>query len=850
MILDKCPPKNKIALILILAPVLLFLFADIAASAPEDHPLLRHKSLNDEITGIVLTENGPMLVASRPIVSSTGKGPSRGVILMGRFFLKKTIRELSRQMRISFRIKNIGSDELDEREEKVLTRISSEKPVTDAVDDKILMGYGLITDLVGEPALLVSGKFSREIMQRGKAAARFISIIIMATIAIIGVCLFAWSISFFTEVFQRQAKIDALVEERAAALGEKEQFLDDLFNAIQDGVSVLNTDLTIRHVNSVITKWYPKQIPFEGKKCFKCYQNLNKPCVPCPILRSFKSGKTEMDIVPGPAGSDIEWLELYSYPLKDKTTGKITGAIEFIRNITHTKQAMAKLDKLVTAIKQASDVIVVTDTEGNIEYANPAFEKITGYSCREAVGRNPKILKSGKQDKTFYHKLWETISSGKTWEGSFINKKKDGTFYTEEATISPVRNEAGKIVNYIAVKHDITERLRLLDEKTKIEEQYHQSQKVESIGRLAGGVAHDLNNLLSPILGYGELLLNDLDPEDDSKKKVEQIVQAGLRARDLVRQLLAFSRKQTLEYKSVDLNIVIKGFEKLLRRTIREDIEIKIIPEPGICLVKADIGQIEQVIMNLAVNAQDAMPNGGKLFIKTAMAMLDENYISVHPDVQPGNYVMLAISDTGCGLDEDTRNHIFEPFFSTKGAQGTGLGLSTVYGIIKQHGGNITVYSEPNNGTTFKVYLPVSEQAADEMEIISEISARLTGTETVLVVEDNAQVRDLAQTILQHQGYIVLSAENGDQALSILSAINKPVHLLLTDVVMPGMNGKELFIRVSKKHPGLKVLFMSGYPEDIIAHRGVLEKGINFIQKPFSVQTLAAKVREVLKKKG
>ena len=326
-------------------------------------------------------------------------------------------------------------------------------------------------------------------------------------------------------------------------------------------------------------------------------------------------------------------------------------------------------------------------------------------------------------------------------------------------------------------------------------------------------------------------------------------MQAGQRARDLVHQLLAFSRKQTLEYKSVDLNIVINGFKKLLRRTIREDIEIKVILTPGIRSIKADIGQIEQVIMNLAVNAQNAMPNSGKLTIKTAMARLDENYTSLHTDVQPGNYVMLAISDTGCGLDDDTSKHIFEPFFSTKGTQGTGLGLATVYGIVKQHGGNIEVYSEPNNGTIFKVYLPLSEKAAQEMTTISKISSNLTGTETVLIVEDNAQVRDLGQTILKRQGYTVLSAENGDQALAILNATDNPVDLLLTDVVMPGMNGKELFTRVSEKHPGLKVLFMSGYTDDIIAHRGVLEKGINFIKKPFSIQTLAAKVRDVLKKR-
>ena len=815
-------------------------------SFPMDHPLLQHKSLDGEITGIVLTENGPMLVASRPIVTSVGKGPSRGAIVMGRFLLKETIRELSRETHVRFNIKNLSSLEPDEREREILSQISPGKQIIDAVDDDVLMGYGLLTDLDGHPALLVSAVLPREIMHCGKAAARLISITVLATLTLIVVCLFAWSISFLTEIFRRQTHIEALVEERTAALRAKEQFQSDLFNGIQDGISVLNPDLTIRHVNSVMNKWYPEHISLEGKKCFECYQKANKPCEHCPILRCFDSGKTEMDVVPGPAGTDIEWLEIYGYPLKDNTTGEITGVIEFVRNITRSRQAKAELDRLVMAIEQAGDVIIITNTEGILQYANPAFEQITGYPPDEAVGQNPRILKSGKQDETFYRQLWETISSGKTWEGRFINKKKDGTFYTEEATISPVRNEAGEIVNYIAVKHDITERLRLLDEKAKLEEQYHQSQKVEGIGQLAGGVAHDLNNLLSPILGYGELLLNDFSPDDVRKRKVEQIVQAGLRARDLVRQLLAFSRKQTLDYKSVDLNIVITGFEKLLRRTIREDIDIEIIPTLNIRSVKADVGQIEQVIMNLAVNAQDAMPDGGKLIIETSIARLDEDYASVHPDVQPGDYVMLTISDTGCGMDDETGKRLFEPFFSTKGEQGTGLGLATVYGIVKQHGGNIWVYSEPDKGTIFKVYLPVSDEAAQEIKTTSEISNDLAGTETVLIVEDNDQVRDLSQAILKRRSYTVLSAENGDQALEVLDALDGPVHLLLTDVVMPGMNGKELFAKIAEKHRGLKVLYMSGYTNNIIAHRGVLEEGINFIQKPFSVQALAAKVREVL----
>jgi PAS domain S-box-containing protein len=398
----------------------------------------------------------------------------------------------------------------------------------------------------------------------------------------------------------------------------------------------------------------------------------------------------------------------------------------------------------------------------------------------------------------------------------------------------------------IKLSRTLAERKRVDKERALLEEQYHQAQKVESIGRLAGGVAHDLNNLLTPILGYSEILKDDLDPSDTRRESVEEVLNAGFRARDLVRQLLAFSRKQTLEYRPMDLNIALTGFGKLLQRTIREDIEIEIIPSPDILTIMADIGQIEQVIMNLAVNAQDAMPEGGCLTIETATAELDEEYAAKHQGVKPGTYVMLGISDTGCGMDEETLDQVFEPFFSTKGELGTGLGLSTVYGIVKQHGGNIWGYSEPGKGTTFKVYLPVSGEALIEENPVESISASPKCSETILLVEDNEQVRELAHTILKRQGYTVLVAENGPEALTILTAHDGTVDLLLTDVVMPGMNGRDLFDKVTEKQPAIKGLYMSGYTDDTIAHCGVLDEGTAFIQKPFSVQTLAAKVREVL----
>ncbi|MFW6374526.1 MAG: ATP-binding protein, partial [Thermodesulfobacteriota bacterium] len=390
-------------------------------------------------------------------------------------------------------------------------------------------------------------------------------------------------------------------------------------------------------------------------------------------------------------------------------------------------------------------------------------------------------------------------------------------------------------------------------EKARLEAQVRQIRKLDSIGRLAGGVAHDLNNLLSPILGYGEMLLEDSADADPHREPVEEIVSAGRRARDLVRQLLAFSRKQTLEVKSLDLNQILKDFESLLRRTIREDVAIRMIPGPNLPPVRGDIGQLEQVIMNLAVNARDAMPDGGELTIETQAVDLDDAYAKRHPGVVPGAYVMLGVSDTGCGMDADTREKVFEPFFTTKQKdKGTGLGLATVYGIVKQHRGNIWVYSEPRMGATFKVYLPVSPEAtrADNPPAFDRAEATRTGTETVLLVEDNRQVRELAEVILKREGYTVLTADSGKAALAGLNHHDGALHLLLTDVVMPGMNGRELYEQVADRYPKVKVVYMSGYTDNVIAHRGVMDPGIHFIQKPFSVNGLAAKVRDVLDASG
>jgi two-component system cell cycle sensor histidine kinase/response regulator CckA len=520
-----------------------------------------------------------------------------------------------------------------------------------------------------------------------------------------------------------------------------------------------------------------------------------------------------------------------------------------IHDITERKRAEAEVQRLTMAIEQTGEVILVTDPEGTIQYVNPAFEAVTGYTRREAIGQTPRLLKSGKQDEAFYRDLWETIAGGRIWQGRMVNQRKDGGLYTEETTISPVKDGSGRIINFVAVKRDITEHLRNSQAQARLQEQLQQAQKMESIGRLAGGVAHDFNNMLSIIIGYGDLVYQKLHPGDPLREKVEEILKAGRRSADLTRQLLAFSRKQSLQPKVLDLNEVIRNIEKMLRRLIGEDLGLETVLSGDLPRVKVDPGQIEQVIMNLAVNARDAMPRGGKLLIETNEVELDDAYAQNHPSVAPGKYVMLALSDTGCGMEKEVLAHIFDPFFTTKEkGKGTGLGLATVYGIVKQSGGNIWAYSEPGQGSTFKIYLPVTGDQAEALAGEAAQKEPAVGGEHILVVEDEAALRGLFEAILSRLGYKVTLAANGGEALLLVEEKGLKPDLVITDVVMPGMSGSVLSGRLRRKQPDLKVLFMSGYTDNAIVHHGVLDPGTPFIQKPFTPRNLAEKVRAVLRK--
>ena len=499
------------------------------------------------------------------------------------------------------------------------------------------------------------------------------------------------------------------------------------------------------------------------------------------------------------------------------------------------QEAEEERARLAMAVEQAGESIVVTDADGAIRYVNPAFERVTGYRRNEVLGKNPRILKSGRQPDDFYRELWDALTRGQTWRGSFVNRRKDGTLFEEEAVISPVRDASGGVVNYVAVKRDVTEERRR-------EEQIRRSQRMEAVAKLAGGIAHDFNNLLTAVIGYADLLILQLPNGGPHRRHAEEIKRAGTRAANLTRQLLAFSRQQVLQPREIVLNDVLSGMEPALRGILGSQVELSILRGDRLGKVKADPSQVEQVVANLAMRARDAMPSGGKVVVETANADLDDAYARRHLFVRPGPYVMVAVSDTGPGMDAEARALLFEPFAGSSGS-GKGLDLSSVYGIVKQSEGYIWVYSEPGGGTTFKVYFPRVDGEGGVRPLPPE---RLRGSETILIVEDEAVVLDILREVLTGHGYKVLTAANGEEGLRILSSHPGPIHLLLTDVVMPMMAGPDLSDRAAALRPETRTLFISGYTEHTVIRHGVSGRGAGFLQKPFTPEAVARKVREVL----
>jgi len=506
-------------------------------------------------------------------------------------------------------------------------------------------------------------------------------------------------------------------------------------------------------------------------------------------------------------------------------------------------------DFVESLIDTAQTIVLVLDTEGRILRFNRHLEAISGYSTQDMQGKSWFETFLPARDRNRIHDLFFRAVAGGSLEGKVVNSILDqsGREHLIEWYNTKLFDASGSLIGVLATGQDVTEREKAEEEKERLQAQLHQAQKMESIGRLAGGIAHDFNNLLTPMIGYAEMALTDLNPADPLYRDFEEIHEAAERAKNLTGQLLAFSRRQMLEMKVVNLNKIIASFKKMLQRIIGEDVAIITSLDPDLVNIKGDPSQIEQVLMNLAVNARDAMPQGGRLTIETANVILDNSYAKGRPGVEPGPYAMLAVSDNGVGMDRETSDKIFEPFFTTKApGKGTGLGLATVYGIVKQHGGNISVYSEPGRGTTFKIYLPETKGKVQPERVAEKQPELAGGKGTILVVEDETAVRKLACNILHSHGYEVLEASSSPDALRLAETHGGPIDLLLTDVVMPRMNGRELYRQIASLRPDVKVLYMSGYINDVIAHHGVLDAQIEFLQKPFTVDGLVRRVSEML----
>ncbi len=508
-------------------------------------------------------------------------------------------------------------------------------------------------------------------------------------------------------------------------------------------------------------------------------------------------------------------------------------------DITERKRTEEELLKLSSAVEQSPVSIVITDSMGNIEYVNPKFTQITGYTAAEAKDKNPRVLKSGESSEEEYRTLWATITSGNVWQGEFHNRKKNGELFWESATISPVKNGRGEITHYVAVKEDVTER-------KKLEAQLRQAQKMEAVGTMASGIAHDFNNILTAIMGFGSIVERKMAKDDPLRSGVSHILTAADRAAKLTRSLLTFGRAQPVVMARAELNEIVRGMEKMLHRLIREDIELHIDLAPAELAILADAGQIEQVLMNLTTNAQDALPKGGTITIKSARVTLDDEFRKVHGYGGPGKYAQLSFADNGTGIKESVREHIFEPFFTTKEVgRGTGLGLSVCYGIIKQHGGYIECISETGSGTEFRIYIPLAHAPLGQGKGQEEAPVS-GGNETVLVAENDADARDFIIEILREFGYTPIEARDGDEAVAKFARHTGKIRLGLVDVIMPKKRGGDVWEEIRSIDPGIKVIFMSGYEAGLLQQTGMLSEGAAFIAKPILPGKLLRKVRELL----
>ena len=643
-----------------------------------------------------------------------------------------------------------------------------------------------------------------------------------------------------------------LLDREMRVLERERQKLSAVVNHTDAGFLAFDTSLKVVWANTFFLARFCADANATGILGSSCHRVLcARPmaCDECPAAIPFRSGRVAHHEMRLELSGQLRHIYATAVPIRS-LAGEIDETIVMLQDVSDLVVLRQSEARKGAVLETALDAILTIDRHGVITEFNRAAETMFGYGRSEAMGREmaeliipPALRQRHREGLAHCVRSGESRIIGRRIEMTAM--RKDGTEFPVELAITRIPlAESPAFTGYV---RDLSE--RKASEKTlhESEEQLRQAHKMEAVGRLAGGIAHDFNNLLTAITGYGELMLPSSEQGTPLRSNLEQVLKAAHRAAALTRQLLAFSRRQVLEPRVLDINAVVAGILPMLRRLIGEDVELVNAPDPGLARVKADPGQIEQVIMNLVVNARDAMPDGGKLIMETMNEDLDQVYARQHVSVQPGRYVRLAVSDTGTGMDKETKAHIFEPFFTTKERdKGTGLGLSTVYGIVKQSGGYIWVYSEPGRGTTFKIYLSRVDEEIVDVDPPMPLPGVARGSETILVVEDEEVVCSLTRELLQSRGYTVVEAHHGAEALQICERYEGDIHLVVTDVVMPQMSGPVLAERIAHLRPGIKVLYMSGYTSNALAHLGVPDVDVSCLQKPFTLESLTRKVREVL----
>ncbi|MGH9748021.1 MAG: CHASE4 domain-containing protein [Candidatus Acidiferrales bacterium] len=710
-------------------------------------PLVTHKDESGKVAGILMLPAGPVLIDSRPVVTSNYEGPIMGTMIMGRYLDSDEILRLSEMMHMPIEIERLDATGLRPDFRRAVSSISSQRPVvTNVYDDSSLAAYEDLKDIYGKPALVLRVLLPRKISQQGHASLlQFLLLLIAAGLVFGAVTLYL---------------LERAVLSRIATL------TDDITHIGASG------DLSAR-----LTVTGHDEIGYLGNAINAMLEDLERT-----QLDRFE-GRTRLDVL----------------------------------------------------MEKMPAVLWTTDAELRFTSGMGAGLEVLGLHSDEMAGKS--LYEYFHTDDPEFVPI---AAHRKALAGQSVTFELDWQKHVFDSHVQPLKSSDGQLLGVIGVALDITDRKHLAD-------QLRVSQKMQAVGELAGGVAHDFNNLLMIVKGHAEMLLDRIQDSSPARHNLEQIQGATDRAATLTRQLLAFSRKQVLQPKIIDLNDVVAGMIKMFARVIGENIDLAFLPGSKLAPVKADPGQMEQVLLNLVVNARDAMPDGGRLTIETSNVELDRVSASQHPAMEAGSYVMLIVTDTGCGMDAGTQARIFEPFFTTKGhGKGTGLGLATVYGVVKQSGGFIWVYSELDHGTTFKIYLPQVTANVDHVVAEKAQTGPARGNETVLFVEDEESVRELVRDYLGKSGYRVLDAPDGIQALDTAAAHPGPIHILVTDVVMPRLSGRELVTQLSAARPDLRVLYISGYTDDSIFRHGVLEGDVAFLQKPFNLKDLAQKIREVL----